>query len=212
MHQDSNTLDPYPILRVVNILLLSPSPEKLLPCILSVEDKIFLSNESLEPKYVEEKQIDVLISYNYRYIIKQDVLESLNSRAYNLHTSLLPLNRGAHPVLWSILERTPLGVTIHKIDKGLDTGPILFQKQLLDPNEHHSLRYVYEMTNQALIELFYQNWLNIKTGKYSLEKQSGPVSSHKSTEANLFLSRLNQSWDTSIMEARLEYIKFLAQK
>jgi methionyl-tRNA formyltransferase len=48
----------------------------------------------------------------------------------NLHISLLPLNRGAHPAAWAIREGTKHGVTIHKIDSGLDTGEIVYQEEI----------------------------------------------------------------------------------
>jgi methionyl-tRNA formyltransferase len=48
----------------------------------------------------------------------------------NVHTSLLPRHRGAAPIQWAILSGDPeTGVTIMKMDAGLDTGPILTQRK-----------------------------------------------------------------------------------
>ena len=44
--------------------------------------------------------------------------------------SYLPFNRGAHSNFWSFIENTPAGVSIHKIDKGIDTGNIIFRKKI----------------------------------------------------------------------------------
>ena len=46
----------------------------------------------------------------------------------NLHISYLPYNRGSYPNYWSFKENTPNGVSIHHIDDGIDTGPVLVQK------------------------------------------------------------------------------------
>lgn len=45
----------------------------------------------------------------------------------NTHPSYLPHNRGKNPYYWSIVDGTPFGVTIHKVDDGVDTGDILWQ-------------------------------------------------------------------------------------
>tara|TARA_B110000114_G_scaffold175747_1_gene205618 strand:- start:930 stop:1169 length:240 start_codon:yes stop_codon:yes gene_type:complete len=48
----------------------------------------------------------------------------------NLHISYLPFNKGTHPNFWSFAENTPSGVTIHKINKKIDSGNIIYQKIL----------------------------------------------------------------------------------
>jgi methionyl-tRNA formyltransferase len=63
-------------------------------------------------------------------IINEDLVNKLKNPIINLHIGYLPFNRGFHPNLWSFLENTPSGVTIHEIDKGLNTGPIILQKQI----------------------------------------------------------------------------------
>ena len=193
----------------MNILLLGPTPEKLLPCIDTRNDVVFTHNEKIDARFVLEKHIEVLVSYNYRFIIRSNVLNTSGLLAINLHTSLLPFNRGAHPILWSVLEGTPLGVTIHQIDEGLDTGPIIVQKQLSSPEPESSLRQIHESANQELVELFYTNWSNIVTKNYSAHKQQGLGTFHRSAQAKGFLAILENSWDTTIGEARQKYVEYL---
>lgn len=45
----------------------------------------------------------------------------------NLHPSLLPAFRGPAPLFWQLLEGAELGVSLHKMDAGLDTGPLVAQ-------------------------------------------------------------------------------------
>jgi methionyl-tRNA formyltransferase len=54
----------------------------------------------------EVKQIspEMIVSYNYKYIIPKQILDCVNGKAINLHISYLPYNRGYHPNVWSFLE------------------------------------------------------------------------------------------------------------
>ena len=45
-----------------------------------------------------------------------------------MHNSYLPYNRGKNPYFWTFIEEKPYGVTIHKVDEGIDTGEIISQK------------------------------------------------------------------------------------
>lgn len=70
------------------------------------------------------------ISAGYRSIIRPDVIACFPNGIVNVHTSLLPFGRGANPNAWAIANRTPSGVTLHLIDAGVDTGPILVQEEV----------------------------------------------------------------------------------
>lgn len=76
-------------------------------------------------------KFDLLICNSYSLILREDLLEKINYNAINIHSSLLPKNRGPNPIQWAIIngdEKT--GVTIHFIDDGIDTGDIIFQKEV----------------------------------------------------------------------------------
>jgi hypothetical protein len=73
---------------------------------------------------------DLGISCHYRHIIKQKELDSFRYGVINIHPSLLPYGRGSDPVIWSMLNGLPTGMTIHWIDEGVDTGNILFQMHI----------------------------------------------------------------------------------
>ena len=195
----------------MKFLLLSPTPEKILPCINLQEDELLAINDEVDRNLIINKEIDCLISYNYRHIISTQVLDSLNYRAFNLHTSLLPYNRGSHPVLWSVLEQTPLGVTIHEMDRGLDTGAIVFQKELTVDNPNKTLRELYEYANRELVNLFCQKWKKIKGGDFVSTPQSGNSTFHRKVDGEKVLLLLSKRWDTTVKEAREIYSKFLRE-
>jgi len=74
---------------------------------------------------------DLMIVVAFGQILKKKVLTIPKWGVINIHASLLPKLRGAAPIPWAILnEETKTGLTIMRMDEGLDTGPILFQKEV----------------------------------------------------------------------------------
>lgn len=97
---------------------------------------------------------DMIVSIYYRTIIKEAVIDSVQGRIFNAHTSLLPRNRGRSPVPWAIVNDDRwTGVTYHYIDAGIDTGPIILQGavQITDGETQASL---FEKINQAVVDYF----------------------------------------------------------
>jgi len=107
------------------------------------------------------QEFDWIISYGYRHIIKQDVIDAINGNIINLHISYLPWNRGADPNFWSFKENTPKGVTIHKVDAGIDTGPILVQKIVEFKDDEDTLRKTYDRLQREIVLLFFESWEKI---------------------------------------------------
>jgi len=78
-----------------------------------------------------EKQPDVIVVAAYGQILPKAVLDLPRYGCINIHPSLLPRHRGASPVAAAILAGEEFtGVTIMKMDEGLDTGPVLVQAQI----------------------------------------------------------------------------------
>jgi methionyl-tRNA formyltransferase len=108
-------------------LKLTPSPVKVLaetlnlPVLqpLKARDEQFISQ-------LRELKPDLVVVVAYGQILPQTVLDLPPFGCLNVHTSLLPKYRGAAPIQWAIANGDPeTGVTIMKMDAGLDTGPIL---------------------------------------------------------------------------------------
>ncbi len=69
---------------------------------------------------------EIMVIVGYGQIIPQTILDIAPRGILNVHASLLPKYRGAAPIQWAIANGdTSTGVTIMKIDAGLDTGDIL---------------------------------------------------------------------------------------
>ncbi len=80
---------------------------------------------------------DVVVIIAYGQIVPQALIDIPRLGWINLHGSLLPKYRGAAPVNWAILNgESRTGVTTMRIDAGMDTGPILLQKEIdIGPDE-----------------------------------------------------------------------------
>ena len=142
----------------MKILFLGYDDCKLLSFLKSKYD-VIQTDEKI--KLQEVVKFDWIISFGYRYIITEDIVKHFNDSIVNLHISYLPYNKGAHPNFWSFRDRTPKGVTIHQIDKGLDTGDIILQKEVTFEKEHDTLKSTYEFLIEEIQNLFIENYKSI---------------------------------------------------
>ncbi|MHA6129813.1 formyltransferase family protein [Pseudomonas fluorescens group sp. PF-1] len=110
-------------------------------------DKIIESTEGFE----------LVVSYGYRHILKKYVINSSSAPIINLHISYLPWNRGAHPNFWSFFDSTPSGVSIHLIDEGVDTGPIIYQRYVNFTKNESSFSKTYKRLVSEIELLFKEN-------------------------------------------------------
>ena len=54
----------------------------------------------------EFDEYDFVVSFGYKHILSKEIINRLGCPIFNLHISLLPLNRGAHPNFWSFYDNT----------------------------------------------------------------------------------------------------------
>jgi methionyl-tRNA formyltransferase len=77
---------------------------------------------------------DALVVAAYGQILRPDTLYAAREGAWNVHASLLPKYRGAAPVERAIMEgESETGITIIRMDEGLDTGPVALQRSVEIP-------------------------------------------------------------------------------
>jgi methionyl-tRNA formyltransferase len=80
---------------------------------------------------LQEARADALVVAAYGLLLPQALLGITPHGAVNIHASLLPRWRGAAPIQRALLAGdAESGISIMKMDAGLDTGPILFQRRL----------------------------------------------------------------------------------
>lgn len=124
---------------------------------------------------------DLVISYGYPFIIQNREIQTSKRPIINLHIAFLPYNRGAHPNFWSHFENTPSGVSIHEIDEGVDTGPIIFQKEIIF-DENETLMSSYNRLRGEIEDLFKQNIVSIESMTYSKFFPNEEGSFHKKSD------------------------------
>jgi len=107
-----------------------PSPVKRLACELGLP--LLQPEKARSAEFLEELEVlrpDLIIVAAYGQILPRPILELPRFGCLNVHASLLPKYRGAAPIQWAILNDEPeTGITIMKMDEGLDTGDILTQE------------------------------------------------------------------------------------
>lgn len=87
-----------------------------------------------EPEAVEtlrSYQADIFVVAAFGQILPEEILSMPRYGCVNIHASLLPKYRGAGPIQWAIINGEKItGVTIMRMDKGLDTGDMLFKTEV----------------------------------------------------------------------------------
>ena len=81
--------------------------------------------------WVAELKPDLLVLAFVTDFVPADMIMLATQGGINYHPSLLPKYRGAAPIQWAILNNEPkTGLTVMRMDEGLDTGPILFKREV----------------------------------------------------------------------------------
>ncbi|WP_298003113.1 methionyl-tRNA formyltransferase [uncultured Anaerolinea sp.] len=110
--------------------ILTPPPVKVLAQQLGLE--VFQPDKLRTPEAMEKLRSwnpDLIVVAAFGQILRQEVLDLPSYGCINVHASLLPRWRGASPIQAAILHGDSVtGVTIMKMDAGIDTGPILAQR------------------------------------------------------------------------------------
>jgi phosphoribosylglycinamide formyltransferase-1 len=87
--------------------------------------------------WLEEHDVELVVLAGYMHLLTEPFLRRFPDRIVNVHPSLLPAFPGAHAIrdaLAAGVETT--GVTVHYVDEGLDSGPVIVQEEIpLEPRD-----------------------------------------------------------------------------
>lgn len=165
------------------MLLLSNNPNVgPIATFLSQRAQLVQGDNRIDCGYLTSERPDLVVSYSYRHLIAPDVLACSHSPFINLHISLLPYNRGADPNPWSFIENTPKGVSIHMIDSGIDTGPIVAQREVHFDESRETLGHSYQVLHGCMQELFFEHWRDLEDGTFSVAHQPHLGTFHNACE------------------------------
>ena len=108
--------------------------------ILSIRPKNYKDKVDYEQAILEqlhEKKIDFIVLAGYMRLIGSTMLHAFEGRMINLHPSLLPAFQGKDAIGQALAYGVKVtGVTVHFVDEGMDTGPIIAQRVVwIEENE-----------------------------------------------------------------------------
>lgn len=133
--------------------------------------KINNINDAEVIEALKEHEIDWLFIIGWSQIAKQEVLETPTNGCIGMHPTLLPVGRGRAAVPWAIikgLDKT--GVTMFKLDEGVDTGDIIGQG-VIEINENTTATDLYKKVDEMHVELISKYWDDIVNDRVVLTKQ-----------------------------------------
>jgi methionyl-tRNA formyltransferase len=142
---------------------------------------------------------DALVVAAYGKILRPDTLYAAREGAWNVHASLLPKYRGAAPVERAIMNgERQTGVSIMRMDEGLDTGPIALQRTVEIPPEMTGGQLsdlLARVGGEAIVEVL----SSIEAGTVTLTEQYGL---HATSAPKLSGEDLIVRWDRAVEEVR----------
>ena len=182
-------------------LKLQPTATKLVAEELAVP--VYQPEKCRSPEFLDqlrEWQPDVIVVMAYGQILPQTLLDIPEHGCLNVHTSILPNYRGAAPIQWAIWngdEKT--GVTVMKMDAGMDTGDIVAIRETpIEPTD--SAATIHDRLGEIGGELLVDVLPKYVAGEIELQPQDDSQSSHArkitKEDARLDWSRTNvQLWN-----------------
>jgi methionyl-tRNA formyltransferase len=136
---------------------------------------------------ITEYQCDLLVSMSYNQIFKQPLISMAPLGVINCHAGKLPFYRGRNILNWVLInDESEFGITVHYIDKGIDTGDIILQRSYpIGENDDYSTLLIraYEgcgdLLHQAIVQIVQgtakrtpQGSIHV-TGSYCTSRRSG---------------------------------------
>ena len=124
------------------------------------------------------ERYNLIISLHCKQLFPNRLVSSI--RCINIHPGFNPYNRGWFPQVFSILNKLPIGVTIHEMDDKLDHGPIILQKEV-KISSYDTSYDVYKKIQNLEIELLTNNLRDIIDNNYKsiLPKSEGNINFKK---------------------------------
>lgn len=127
-----------------------------------------------EPEFLETLKAlspDVVVVVAFGQIIPQALLDVPKLGCLNVHGSLLPKYRGAAPIQWAVIDgERESGVTIMRMDAGLDTGDMITTR-VVKLEEKETGGSLFDKLSQAGADLLTETLDQLEAGTVTYEKQ-----------------------------------------
>jgi methionyl-tRNA formyltransferase len=118
-----------------------------------------------------DKGVDLGVLAWWPSLLKPQILDVPKLGFVNTHPSLLPHNRGKHFNFWALVEQAPFGVTLHRVDEGIDSGDILAQSAI-DYGWCDTAETLYIKAQNEMVKLFTTHYPVLRAGNLAGLPQS----------------------------------------
>ena len=131
-----------------------------------------------EINFITNKEIDIIIVAAYGLILPERILKIPKYGCLNVHASLLPKWRGAAPIQRSIMAGDKkTGISYMLMDKGLDTGPVILQKETKIGEDDNFLK-VHDSLSFMASQTISDTILQFIEGKLATKEQNDDIASY----------------------------------
>ena len=131
-----------------------------------------------EINFISNKEIDIIIVAAYGLILPERILKIPKYGCLNVHASLLPKWRGAAPIQRSIMAGDKkTGISYMLMDKGLDTGPVILQKET-QIGENDNFLKVHDSLSLIASQTISETILKFIEGKLATKEQNDDIASY----------------------------------
>ena len=131
-----------------------------------------------EINFILNKEIDIIIVAAYGLILPERILTIPKYGCLNVHASLLPKWRGAAPIQRSIMAGDKkTGISYMLMDKGLDTGPVILQKET-EIGENDNFLKVHDSLSLIASQTISETILKFIEGKLATKEQNNDIASY----------------------------------
>ncbi|SHH44100.1 methionyl-tRNA formyltransferase [Anaerosphaera aminiphila DSM 21120] len=157
-------------------LLPPPVKEKAIELGLEVYQPENINSEE-SVKFLKSKDADLFVVIAYGQILKEEVLKIPKLYPINIHASILPKLRGAAPINRAIIQGDKIsGVSIMKMERGLDTGDVALCEEIEIPNLNaEELEIEISKLGSKLIVKFIEE---LESGEITFQKQDSTLATY----------------------------------
>lgn len=136
----------------------------------------YLKHENINSKefvdLVRKYSCDLFVSMSFNQIFQHEIINLPKYNSINCHAGKLPFYRGRNILNWALInDENEFGITVHYIDKGIDTGDIILQKTypITDQDNYSTLL---EKSYTECANILFESVMLFKVGLPPTKKQS----------------------------------------
>jgi len=165
----------------------------------NIEVRVPKKLDDEEFSFLTERVVDIIIVAAYGMILPERILTIPKFGCLNVHGSLLPKWRGAAPIQRSIMagdEKT--GISFMVMEKGLDTGPVILQKEIKIGKKDNFLK-IHDSLSSLAAETISKTVKEYIEGKLPIEKQNNAEATY-ADKIEKYETKIN--WSLTASEIR----------